>query len=193
MITKYIAKAPCEVVHMQLGMPQEYREQLIQESYRLKNRKDRENPLSMVDVFNETYQDKVMGSSYLLWRESNLYNILLRNILITIQHMVCPPGSKYGIVNAWLGIYNKEQFGSKHSHEPSYKSFCYYINAEEPYTPIVFDDVGVEIDAVTARLVVFPSHLQHSVPPCKGGERIMIAGNISPYEGEQYAFMLDNE
>ena len=46
---------------------------------------------------------------------------------------------------------------------------------------MVFDDVGIEIEAITDRLIIFPSHVTHSVPPCRGEERIMIAVNIIFY------------
>jgi hypothetical protein len=179
MVTKYIVKAPCEIVYMQLGMSQEYKGQLIQESYRLKNRKDRENHNSFIDVFNETNQGKVIGSSYKLWEESKTYNELLNKILEVVTN-ISKLGHEYQITNTWLGVYKKEQISNPHAHEPNHKSFCYYISAEEPYTPMVFNDVGIEIEAVTDRLIIFPSFIRHSVPPCRGGERIMIAGNIDP-------------
>ena len=106
-------------------------------------------------------------------------NILLKNILLTIQSL-SPENHEYIITNTWMGIYKENQHTKSHHHEPSYKSFCYYISAEEPYTPMVFNDVGIEIEAVTDRLIIFPSFIRHSVPPCRGGERIMIAGNIDP-------------
>ena len=177
MITRYIVNTPCEIVHMQLGMPQDYRELLTQESHRLKNREGRENAPIFTYLFNEDKENKVIGSDFELWLESDLYNTLLRNILLAIQPL-CKPGLEYGITNTWMGIYKENQYSKSHNHNPSHKSFCYYISAKEPYTPMVFDDVGIEIDAITDRLIIFPSHIQHSVPPCRGGERIMIAGNV---------------
>ena len=177
MITKYIVNAPCEIVSMQLGIPQEYKEQLIQESYRLKSRKDRENHNSFKDVFDEK-EKQVIASSYHVWEESILFNSLLDNILEIVKNNSIRNEQGYVITGAWIGIYNKDQIAKKHIHDPNYKSFVYYISAEEPYTPMVFNDVGIEIDTITDRLIVFPSNIIHSVPPSKGGERIMIAGNV---------------
>jgi hypothetical protein len=188
-ITTYIDKAPCNITHMQLGMPQEYREQLIQESYRLKNRKDRENPSMFTHLFHEQKEDKVIGSGFDLWKDSNLYNTLLENILGAIQTF-CPQNWTYGIANAWMGIYKEDQRTKSHKHEPCYKSFCYYISSEEPHTPMVFDELGIEIDAITDRLIIFPSNLLHSVPPCRNKERIMIAGNIIPLMDKQKMFTM---
>tara|TARA_R110000822_G_scaffold281276_5_gene403008 strand:+ start:53 stop:622 length:570 start_codon:yes stop_codon:yes gene_type:complete len=180
MTTKYIVNSPCEIVHMQLGMPQEYKEQLIQESYRLKNREGKENSPLFTYLFNEDKKNKVIGSDFKLWLESDLYNVLLRNILSTVKSL-SSSGQEYAILNSWMGIYKENQSVTSHTHDPAYKSFCYYISAKEPYTPMVFDDVGIEIEAITDRLIIFPSHVTHSVPPCRGEERIMIAGNIIFY------------
>lgn len=187
-ITRYIDKSPCEIIHMQLGMPQEYREQLIQESYRLKNREERENEGLFKYLFNEE-KDKVIGSGYCLWEESKLYNVLLRNILLITQSF-SPQTFEYGIANTWMGIYKENQHTKTHKHEPCYKSFCYYINSEEPQTPMIFDELGIEIDAITDRLIIFPSHVAHSVPPCRNKERIMIAGNIIPFMNHQEMFII---
>lgn len=180
MTTKYIVNSPCEIVHMQLGMPQGYKEQLIQESYRLKNREGRENSPIFTSYFGDSEEDKVVGSSFLLWTESNLYDVLLRNILSTVKSL-SPSGQEYAILNSWMGIYKENQSVTSHTHDPAYKSFCYYINTTEPNTPMVFPDIGIEIEAITDRLIIFPSHVKHSVPPCRGEERIMIAGNIIFY------------
>jgi hypothetical protein len=192
MITRYIVNAPCEIVHMQLGMPQEYKEQLIQESYRLKTRPNRSNQPFFSYLFHEE-EDKVIGSDFKLWEESSLYNKLLTKILFTIKSL-SEKRFPYGIYNTWLGIYKEGQHTKAHTHEPAYKSFCYYISADEPYTPMVFDDVGVKIDAITDRLIIFPSHIYHSVPPCVGKERIMIAGNvghITDFHGINKLFTLE--
>ena len=175
---KYIVNPPCEIVHLQLGMPQNYKKKLIQESYRLKNRENRENASLFKDLFYEEEKNKVIGSSFKLWEESSLYDILLNNILTVVTELYKSP-NEYEIVNTWVGIYNKGQQVALHSHEPSYKSFCYYISAQKPYTPMIFNDVGLEIESITDRLIIFPSYIRHSVPPCNGGERIMIAGNIN--------------
>ena len=174
---RHIVNPPCEIIHLQLGVPQRYKKQLIQESHRLKNRENRENIQIFKHLFYEE-ENRVIGSDFQIWKESNLYNKLLENILLTISQIYAIAGVEYKIADAWVGIYNKGQQTRSHSHDPLYKSFCYYIEAEEPYTPMVFDDIGLEIEAITDRLIIFPSFIKHSVPPCKKDGRIMIAGNI---------------
>ena len=185
---KHIVKAPSEIVYIHMGMPSNYREQLIKESYRLKNRSGKENNNIFTKVFHESKTNKVIASEK-VWKESSLYNTLLENILIVIKTL-CPPNVEYGLIDTWMGIYNKDQHAQKHHHDPGYKSFCYYITAEEPYTPMVFDDAGVEVEAITDRLIVFPYNLHHSVPPCNGGERIMIAGNVIPFWDKSELFYI---
>ena len=180
-IKRYTVNPPCEIIHLQLGMSLEYKKELIEETHKLKNRANRENDYSFKHVFMESNEEKVIGSSYDLSKESDVYNVLFDHILREVS-VNSYPGIEYKIQNAWAGIYKREQLALPHAHEPNYKSFCYYISAEEPYTPMVFDDVGLEIDAITDRLIIFPSFIRHSVPPCKGGERIMVAGNIIPWE-----------
>jgi hypothetical protein len=182
MITKTIINHPIEIYHINLGVPSEYKEELIKETYRLKNR-NRQNSEVFKYLFSEE-KEKVIGSNYKVWEESTVYTPLLENILkfvTSISH--ANPGNSawdYKILNSWVGIYGKNQSAKKHHHDPAYKSFCYYISGEEPYTPMVFNDIGLEIDAITDRLIVFPSFVNHSVPPCNEGERIMVAGNIVP-------------
>jgi hypothetical protein len=175
MIEKKTITLPTDILYTQLGMPQKYKEALIEESYKLKNRKGRENRKKFKEIFNEDENSIVIGSGFKIWEESQKYDILLDNILKFV-YSISPSNYVYNFEDAWLGIYDKGQSSNKHSHEPFYKSFCYYISAKEPYTPMVFD--GVEINAITDRLIVFPSYLNHLVPPSNGGERIMIAGNI---------------
>ena len=177
MITKLIVNTPNEIVHTQLGMPSDYREQLIKESYKLKNNRDEGNHATFKNVFNEDKSSKVVASSYALWNESRLYDLLLKNILDFINSLYLEPEFNIEITNTWLGIYDVNQTAKRHNHKPHFKSFCYYISAEEPYTPMIFDDTNVIVNAITDRLIVFPSNVFHSVPECRGGERIMIAGN----------------
>ena len=178
MVKEKIITSPSKILYTQLGVPKNYKDKLIEETYKLKKRRGRENDEIFKRIFNEK-GNKVIGSGFELWQESNIYNTLLKNILkfITINS---PIDWNYKIVNTWAGIYEKGQVAIRHSHEPLYKSFCYYISAKEPQTPMVFDDVDITINAITDRLIIFPSDIFHSVPPCNGGERIMIAGNVLP-------------
>ena len=105
---KYIVNPPCEIIHLQLGMPKKYKEQLIQESYRLKNRENRENIQIFKHLFYEE-ENKVIGSDFQIWKESNLYNKLLENILLTISQIYAIAGIEYKMADAWVGIYNKGQ------------------------------------------------------------------------------------
>ena len=178
MNNRYIVQSPVEITHIQLGSSKEYTKLLIEESYRLKQRKDRENDKLFKYLFDES-EKPVIASSFYLWEESKVFDDLLQNILGYITSTSPTLSSSYEIQNTWIGIYDKGQIARSHNHEPAYKSFCYYISSEEPSTPMIFDDVGLRISPLTDMLIVFPSHMNHSVPPSSGGERIMAAGNIN--------------
>ena len=171
----YIVNAPVKIYCTQLGVPQDYRQKLINETHLLKNRKGRKNHKLFQKIFNED-EKQVIASNFSIWEESTIYNNLLDNILITLEQL--DPVFHCEIVDAWVGIYDRGQMSNPHSHEPNFHSFVYYIVGEEPYTPMIFKGTGLEIDAITDRLILFPSNISHSVPPSKGGERIIIAGNI---------------
>lgn len=178
MITKHQIKAPCEIFHLQLKISSEYRKSLIKETYQLKNRINHQTPQSLSYVFQESNSGRVIASSYEIWKESKIYDLLLDKIQKIIANL--NPPHNLVIKSGWAGIYKKNQLAIPHCHEPGYRSFVYYISAEKPYTPMIFNDVDLEVQAITDRLIIFPSFLRHSVPQCKGGERIILSGNLEP-------------
>ena len=139
LITKHIVNTPSEIIHFPVGVPNDYRKELIEESYRLKKEKKEKNHSTFKDVFNED-KDSVVCSSYALWEDSNKFDKLFDVLEKAIIEFSIPIREyNYKILNAWLGIYGKGQNANKHCHVPFYKSFCYYISAEEPHTPMVFN------------------------------------------------------
>lgn len=176
----YDINAPSDITYFQLGVPKEYREALVKESYRLKEIRNKKNNPKFQEIFPQSENTSLISTSDQVWHESKVFIDLLANILDFISKTSPGINSNYEITNAWVGIFEKNHLVKKHHHSPSFTSFCYYIEAEEPYTPIIFNDVDIEIDAITDRLIIFKSYLTHSVPPCNGGTRIVLAGNVSP-------------
>jgi hypothetical protein len=171
------SKAPIQIWSGYLNAPQSYRDELVKVTKREKNKSPHID--SFYDVFNEK-NGKVVATNYYAWEAVPLYKKLLENIEKSINEWIDKPG-KYKIQQAWSGVYEEGQQTNSHAHDPSTYSFCYYMRAEAPYTPMVFDDCGVEINGETDLLIVFPSFLKHSVPPCRN-ERVFISGNTIPTE-----------
>jgi len=179
MINIYNTKAPTNIYSTYLGAPLEYREKLIQTTYMIKNKKVSNDP-TFTFLFHEDKNQKVIATGYQAWEDDPIYSKLLGNILKFIkQNVAQSPEANFRIVNSWAGVYNKGQSVKPHHHSPAIYSFCYYMKAEAPYSPMVFDECGLEIDAKTDLLIVFPSYLKHSVKEVLGEERVFIAGNIA--------------
>jgi uncharacterized protein (TIGR02466 family) len=111
---------------------------------------------------------------------------LKADFLSAIQHymdnVICAPESvKAYITQSWVNYTGQGQFHHKHSHKNSYLSGVFYISAEEEVDRIKFYNDGyLQLDvtptewnisnskswwypAKTGRLIIFPSHLVHSV------------------------------
>ena len=176
----YHTKAPIKIWSTPLGVPKEYRDELVKATYKQKQNAPRTD--AFYDVFNEE-NGRVIATSPNAWEDIPLYNELLNGIQTKFQEIIYKDKDwgggiiNYQITSAWSGLYEEGQIAKPHHHIPSYFSFCYYMKAEAPYTPMVFDDVNVSIDAVTDRIIFFPSWVSHSVPPVKA-ERVFISGNM---------------
>ena len=111
---------------------------------------------------------------------------LKANFMEAVQHymdtIVCAkPNVKTYITQSWVNYTGQGQFHHKHSHKNSYLSGVFYISAEEEVDRIKFYNDGyLQLDvtptewnisnskswwypAKTGRLIIFPSHLVHSV------------------------------
>jgi len=174
-------KTPIKIWSGYLGVPNDYKDNLINatnEQY-----KNAPSESSFYDVFNEK-NGKVVATGYKAWEEVPTYSKLIKAIEFTFNKWVENDNwwsnggkTKYKVIEAWSGVYNENQTTNSHHHTPSPISFCYYIDAEAPYTPMVFDQSDLSIDAKTDLLICFPGFIWHSVPPCKN-KRIFIAGNM---------------
>jgi len=188
----YNTKAPVQIYSLYLQCPQDYRDKLVETTYKLKPTVKDDFTFQL--VFNETKQERVVATGYQAWVDDPIYTDLLTNIVNVVQFEISKDKNhNLELENAWAGIYKKGQFAHSHHHSPSLWSYCYYMKAEPPYTPMVFDHCGVSIDAITDLLIVFPSYLYHSVPPVVGSERVFIAGNIKAAYDENKPYNLNNE
>ena len=85
----------------------------------------------------------------------------------------------------WITKYEKGDYTLPHHHYPSVWSFVYFVTAPKGSSPLVFPTSGKRIKAEDGKVVVFPGHVEHSVPKNKCDGRMVVAGNVmypySPY------------
>ena len=159
---------PEEILTIQLGIPQEYKQQCIDEIYRLG------------DSMNHQTNLKAIMSTYKVWEETDVFNKLLNNIKIAINIGVPITDSKleYVLEDAWSATYKKGHYSATHHHLPSTISFVYYLQSSGN-TPLVFDKCNFQINPIDDMLILFPSYLPHSVPKhSEENDRICLAGNV---------------
>ena len=86
-------------------------------------------------------------------------------------------------VSAWFAEYDKGNSCLSHHHLPfALFSFVYFVNSPLGSSPLIFTTSGKRIKAEEGKVVVFPGHLEHSVPKNKCDGRMVVAGNIMyPY------------
>ena len=72
--------------------------------------------------------------------------------------------------------YEKGNHAVKHNHWPATLSGVYYIDVEENSSPIIFENNFV-IKPKNGMLLLFPSIVNHEVPPSKG-KRIVASINL---------------
>jgi len=174
-INKHHLKSPVEIIDIKLGIPQKYKQKCIDEIYKIG------------DSQNQSTNVKAIMSSWFLWEESKIFNPLLTKItdiiLVNIKDK-----EHLALYEAWSAIYKKNHYTIPHSHSPSYISFVYYLQSSGN-TPLIFDNMEFSINPIDDTLVVFPSHLNHSVPPHNDEkDRICVAGNIEFKRNEKRDF-----
>ena len=79
-------------------------------------------------------------------------------------------------LNFWVMEYEKGNHALKHNHWPATLSAVYYIDVEENSSPIIFEN-DIVINPKNGMLILFPSIVNHEVPPSKG-KRIVASINL---------------
>ena len=170
MFKDYLVKASTKISTISLNIPQSYKQQCIEEAYRLG------------DSMNQTTNVRAIMSSWYIWDETQIFNLLLDNIsnyIFSTSKPQLATSATLHLQNAWSAIYKKGHFTDPHCHLPSYLSFVYYLKSNGN-TPLVFDECNFSLQPKDDTLVIFPSYLVHSVPVHKETEdRVVISGNIN--------------
>ena len=171
-INRHPIKSPTEVITTTLGIPEDYKQQCIQEVYKIGDSLNRKDNYTNV---------KALRSSYRVWEETSIYNPLLGRIMGKVNMSLPVEDNKYeyGLENCWTIIYKEGHYTVPHLHIPAQISFVYYLKANDNSSPLVFDGCDFKIYPHDDLLVIFPSYLTHSVPKHMGEDRICIAGNLN--------------
>ena len=168
-INRHNLKSPSEIVTTTLGIPEDYKQRCIQEAYKIGDKQGQKTNV------------KAIMSSYHVWKETDVYNLLFEKI-IGKTYVVFPlidRRFKYKLHDCWSAIYKEGHYTVPHAHNPSQISFVYYLKANNNSSPLVFDDCDFKIHPHDDLLVAFPSYLYHSVPKHTGEDRICMAGNLN--------------
>jgi hypothetical protein len=171
-INSHYLNFPTQIWELQLGIPQNYKRECIKEIYRLG------------DSMNQTTNVKAIMSSWWIWKESKIFDLLLEKISTIMTDKLYPSLKDYDnrvkleIVEAWSAIYKKGHFTDPHGHKPNHFSFVYYLKSNGN-TPLIFSDANFHINPIDDTLIIFPSNIIHTVPIHKDEEdRICLAGNF---------------
>lgn len=172
-INRHYIKTPTEIITTTLGIPEDYKQQCIQEAYKIGDSIDREKNYTNV---------KASMSSYEVWNETNVYNTLMGKIMETgksiLEEHYPSVRMNLKLTHMWTAIYEKGHYTKSHAHLPAILSFVYYLKADRNSSPLVFDHSDFDIYPYDDLLVMFPGYLYHSVPEHKGEDRICVAGNF---------------
>lgn len=171
LIHRHHILTPTIVTTTTLNIPQNYKQKCIQEAYRIG------------DQQNQKTNVKAIMSSYTLGQETKQYNLLINQIFNFIKSDIPPPeDTTYKLTNFWFNIYKEGHYTIPHHHLPCNISFVYYLQTNNDSSPLIFEGCDFTIDPFDDLLVVFQSHLIHSVPEHVGKDRISISGNIKLIE-----------
>ena len=140
-----------------------------------KDYKKTNNPSNVTQYINVLNSPDI--SSLRLWEQTDIFNPLLNTILSYGKHYF--NNNELNISSAWSVVYKTNNYSTIHNHEGNNTgSFVYYLTTSKN-SPIFFNDSNFYIDCEEDTLLLFPSFVNHSVPPHKGKEdRLVIAGNF---------------
>jgi hypothetical protein len=162
----HFLKPVYKVLSIELPISNEYRRECIQEIEKIG------------DQQNKSTNVKGLMTSWKIFEQSNQFNNLIEQIADCISEVHNTPKKRFSLAECWGSIFEKEDYADEHDHLGKDYSFVYYLEVEEGASDIVFTKANYKIPINAGKLLVFPSHMVHSVPPTKG-RRVILAGNLN--------------
>ena len=150
--------------------------------YTLDNHQELNNNLkNIISDFRKKYPEsdtsnvKAWHSHFDTHKKEPKFNILIDRIMDASRDFIKIKCNLYPL-NFWVMEYGKGNYAVKHNHWPATLSGIYYIDVEENSSPIIFENDFV-IKPKNGMLLLFPSIVNHEVPPSKG-KRIVASINL---------------
>ena len=150
--------------------------------YTLDNHQELNNKLKkIISDFRKEYPEsdnsnvKAWHSHFDTHVKEPKFNILIDRVMDASKDFINIKCNLY-LLNFWVMEYEKGNHAVKHNHWPASLSGVYYIDVEENSSPIIFDNNFV-IKPKNGMLLLFPSIVNHEVPPSKG-KRIVASFNL---------------
>ena len=95
--------------------------------------------------------------------------------IVALYHQV---HQQFKVEELWVMQYNEGDHGLNHSHYPYEWAFVYYVDVEPGCSSIIFED-KLEIRPENNMAVLFPSDVQHKIPPNSNSKRTVLSMNIA--------------
>lgn len=142
----------------------------------------RQNIYTFLDTFQDEMEHKTnvkaTMTNYYVHKSNQDIGKLSEIVLKIVQDFTNNP--ELHTFNCWGAVYTKNQSTVPHCHSPSLYSWCYYVKVPDDSSPLIFTDTNIRFVPHEDELIIFPSFLNHSVPPnLSEHKRIMVAGNIN--------------
>ena len=150
--------------------------------YTLDNHQELNNKLKkIISNFRKEYPEsdntnvKAWHSHFDTHVKEPKFNILIDRVMDASKDFINIKCNLY-LLNFWVMEYEKGNHTVKHNHWPATLSGIYYIDVEENSSPIIFEN-NFAIKPKNGMLLLFPSIVNHEVPPTKG-KRIVASFNL---------------
>ena len=150
--------------------------------YTLDNHQELNNKLKkIISDFRKEYPEsdnsnvKAWHSHFDTHVKEPKFNILIDRVMDASKDFINIKCNLY-LLNFWVMEYEKWNHAVKHNHWPATLSGVYYIDVEENSSPIIFEN-NFAIKPKNGMLLLFPSIVNHEVPPSKG-KRIVASINL---------------
>lgn len=154
-----------------LDIKNDYRHECINEIYKLG------------DSMNHTTAVKSLMTSYEIYNESSVFNLLLNFIFQKIN--LCPwvmPNNPMEYQSAWGAVYKENEKTLPHDHGNALVSFVLYLQTDQTSSPLkIHTNPEIIIYPKINDLIMFRGYVKHSVPPqpiAINKDRVVFAGNI---------------
>lgn len=131
------------------------------------------------DFYNKTTNVKAKMTSFYShqeYKDFELFDTIVKSIILD-SYWKPIDNEELTCFNMWGNVYNRGDYTIKHNHDPFYISFVYFVKTPKGSSPFIFSNSRKKINGENGKLIIFPSYLDHEVPPNKCENRVTVSGN----------------